>query len=75
MKKTFEVVAVLIAVLVIVAIVAVGIIFREAAVEKTAWRPFLFSPPEYPEQVALEDGFYLDRVQPILDRRCIACHG
>ncbi|MDG2208179.1 MAG: fatty acid cis/trans isomerase [Pirellulales bacterium] len=75
MKKTFEVVAVLIAVLVIVAVVAVGIIFREVAVEKTAWRPCLLSPPEYPEQVALEDGFYLDRVQPILDRRCIACHG
>lgn len=74
-KKTLEIAVLLFAVLLIVGITAVGILVWDAADEKTAWRPFIFSPPAYPETVALEEGFYLDRVQPILNRRCIACHG
>ena len=76
LKYKLELGVVLIAVVILAGISAIGILFYEASSDKTSWRPFVRNPLEYPEQpVALEAGFYLDRVQPILNRRCIACHG
>ena len=76
LKYKLELGVVLIAVVILSGISAIGILFYEASSDKTSWRPFVLDPPEYPEQpIALETGFYLDRVQPILNRRCIACHG
>ncbi|MDG2410014.1 MAG: fatty acid cis/trans isomerase [Pirellulales bacterium] len=75
-KNKLELGVVLIAFVVLAGIAAIGVLFYEASSDKTSWRPFVLDPPAYPEQTAtLEDGFYLDRVQPILNRRCIACHG
>jgi hypothetical protein len=75
MKNKLELGVVVFAVVILAGIAAVGILFFKATNETSAWRPFILDSPEYPEKTALEEGFYLDRVQPILNRRCIACHG
>ena len=75
-KYKLEISAVVIALVILAGIATIVVLFYEASSEKTPWQPFVLDPPEYPGQsVALEDEFYLNRVQPILDRRCIACHG
>ncbi len=76
MKNKLELGMALIAIVVFAGIATIGVLFYEASTEKTSWRPFVLDPPDYPEEAAnVEEGFYLDRVQPILNRRCIACHG
>jgi len=74
-KKKFELGAVLFTLALLAGITVLGIVFWRASHETTAWRPFVHDPPGYPEETSLEKGFYLTRVQPILNRRCIACHG
>jgi hypothetical protein len=45
--------------------------------QEADWQPFVFSPLVYPKSTGseLDGSYYLDQVQPIFNRRCIACHG
>ena len=45
--------------------------------KEAAWEPFVLEPHVYPASTSsdLDGAYYLDKVQPIFNRRCIACHG
>ncbi len=75
MKSKLEWIVFIFALMVFFTISAVGLFIWFSGTVETAWRPFIFDPPSYPATNSLEEGFYLDRVQPIFNRRCIACHG
>lgn len=62
--------------LVAAGVIAVGILWRQARTE-AEWQAFVYTPPTYPKSTGsdLDGRYYLDKVQPIFDRRCIACHG
>lgn len=57
-------------------VIAGSILFRQMRQEAN-WQPFVHSPPTYSDSTTshLDGRYYLDRVQPIFNRRCIACHG
>ncbi|MEK6248046.1 MAG: fatty acid cis/trans isomerase [Planctomycetales bacterium] len=59
-------------------VIALALTWTVEEVERNSarWQPFVYDLPTYPSAAGeLGQGFYLDNVQPILDRRCIACHG
>ncbi|QDV51544.1 fatty acid cis/trans isomerase [Gimesia fumaroli] len=63
-------------ILVVAGAIAGSLLWEEARVE-SAWGPFVYVPPAYPETTGsdLDGEFYLDKIQPIFNRRCIVCHG
>ncbi|MDG2382396.1 MAG: fatty acid cis/trans isomerase [Pirellulaceae bacterium] len=75
MKSKLKIAVSLIGLTVLVAILCVVVVFWEVIDSRTSWKPFVFHQPSYPEKTGFDEGFYLNQVQPILDRRCIACHG
>jgi hypothetical protein len=75
MKSKLELAFLILVVMILAAITALGVLFWKADGSPTNWRPFVLDPPVYPESTTLEKGFYLERVQSILNRRCIVCHG
>ena len=75
MKKKLTVAAGVFLLLILTGITALVIMFFVIRDSTTDWKPFVFEMPVYPEKTILADGYYLEQVQPILNRRCIACHG
>ncbi|MBN71760.1 MAG: hypothetical protein CME32_21065 [Gimesia sp.] len=53
-----------------------GIVWQQAS-EQADWQPFVLKPTTYPETTGSElaGSYYLDKIQPIFNRRCIVCHG
>ena len=75
MKSKLEIAAVVVGLIMLLAIFSIAVMFWAVDDSTTTWKPFVFDLPKYPEKTGFETGFYLNQVQPILDRRCIACHG
>jgi len=75
MKAKLELIVLIFAVVVLLCIATLGVLLWESRKDITDWQPFVYDPPTYPESTDLEEGFYLQRVQSIFDRRCISCHG
>ncbi|QGQ26527.1 hypothetical protein F1728_29315 [Gimesia benthica] len=53
-----------------------GIVWQQAS-KQADWQPFVLKPTTYPETTGSElaGSYYLDKIQPIFNRRCIVCHG
>lgn len=75
MKSKLEIAAGLVGLAILLAISCIAIMIWGVADSTTTWKPFVFDLPSYPEETGFDDGFYLNQIQPILNRRCIACHG
>lgn len=62
--------------LIMAGLMCVKILWRDVR-QEAAWQPFVLSPQVYPASTGsvLDGTYYLDKVQPIFNRRCIACHG
>lgn len=63
-------------ILVVAGVIAGSLLWEEARIE-SAWEPFVYVPPAYPETPGsdLDGEFYLDKIQPVFNRRCVVCHG
>lgn len=74
MKDKFRYIVVLL--LIAAGVIAGSILFRQARQEAN-WQPFVRPPHVYSDSTNsdLDGSYYLDQVQPIFNRRCIACHG
>lgn len=77
MKLKIRYVVIVVLLLFIVAGVIVGYFLWRQVRQESNWQPFVLSPPTYPKSTSshLEGGYYLDKIQPIFNRRCIVCHG
>jgi hypothetical protein len=75
MKSKLEIAAGLVGLIILLAVSSIAIMIWWMADSTTTWKPFVFDLPTFPEETGFDDGFYLNQIQPILDRRCIACHG
>lgn len=75
MKSKLEIAAGLVGLLIVLAISCIATMVWWETDSTTTWKPFVYDPPTYPKETGFDDGFYLNKIQPILDRRCIACHG
>ena len=75
MKKKLAIAAGLALLLILAGTTALVIMFFVVRDSTTDWKPFVYEMPVYPEETRLADGYYLNQVQPIFNRRCIACHG
>ena len=63
-------------ILIAAGLIAGSLLWNQARVESD-WQPFVYVPPTYPETTDsdLSGDFYLNKIQPIFNRRCIVCHG
>lgn len=55
----------------------VGSILWTRVEQQSDWQPFVLTTTVYPESTDshLDGNFYLDKIQPIFNKRCIVCHG
>lgn len=76
MKNKVRYIVVALLLFVVVGVI-VGSILWEQVREESNWQPFVYSPPVYPVSTDshLDGSYYLDKIQPIFNRRCIVCHG
>ncbi|QDT28024.1 fatty acid cis/trans isomerase [Gimesia panareensis] len=54
-----------------------GAILWQQVEQQSAWQPFVLTPNTYPDSTGshIDGNFYLDKIQPIFNKRCIVCHG
>ncbi|WP_145229050.1 fatty acid cis/trans isomerase [Gimesia algae] len=76
MKNKVRYTAVILLTLVAVGVI-VGSMLWNRVEQQSDWQPFVLTPTAYPETTGsnLDGHFYLDKIQPIFNRRCIVCHG